>query len=262
VVGDWVHLVGLLTPEKKLQIYVNGKLAGTAEAKGLIGADPDQSLEIGGDDRSSVGDYKTPSTFNGMIDEVRIYHGTLGAAEIASHFAEPGSWAAENAKLVLACSFDKGAATDASGNKNHGRIEAAKPVKGKLGGAMRFTPRKSSGSGRYFVKHDWTRDLPILVRAMVLADKTLLIAGPPDLVDEEEAYRSIGDPEIQAKLAKQSAALRGELGAMLLAVSATDGSELARYELKSVPQWDGMAAAAGRLYFTTTDGKLICLAGK
>ena len=262
VVGDWVHLAGVLTPQKKLQIYVNGRLAGTAEAKGLIPSDPAQSLEIGGDDQSSVGDYKTPSTFTGVIDEVRVYHGTLTSAEIEQHVARPGSLAAENAKLVLACSFDKGKATDASGNKNHGKVDGAKPVKGKLGGAMKFTPGKSAGRGGYFVKHDWTGDLPILVRAMVLADKTLFIAGPPDVVDEEEAYRTIGDPETQAKLARQSAALEGKLGAMLLAVSAADGSELARYDLKSIPQWDGMAAAGGRLFFTTVDGKLVCLAGK
>ena len=262
---DWAHLTGVLTPEKKLQIYVDGKLAGTADAGGLIADDPAQPMEIGDDDGSSsggVGNYKGVLPFTGVIDEVRVYHGTLSAAEIGKHFSEPGSAAAENAKLVLSCSFDKGKATDASGSGNHGSVEGAKPVKGKLGEAMKFTPSKSTARGGYFVKHDWTQDLPILVRAMVLADKTLFIAGPPDVVDEEEAYKAIGDPDIQAKLDKQNAALAGELGAVLLAVSSTDGSELARYDLKSLPQWDGMAAAGGRLFLSTEDGKVLCLAGE
>ncbi len=262
VVGDWVHLAGVLTPDKKLQIYVGGKLAGTTEDAALIASDPVQSLQIGADDQGAVGDYKSPYGFNGLIDEVRVFHGTLTAAEIAKHCAEPGSSAAENAEPVLACSFEKGKATDASGSGNHGRVEGPKSVKGRLGDALKFTPVKSSARGGYFVEHDWTGDLPILVRAMVLADKTLFIAGPPDVVDEEEAYQTFGDGETKAKLARQNAALKGELGAVLMAVSATDGSELARYDLKSIPQWDGMAAAGGRLYFTTVDGKLVCLAGK
>ena len=44
-----------------------------------------------------------------------------------------------------------------------------------------------------------------------------------------------------------------------MASSAEDGQCLAAYELGCMPTFDGMAAAGGRLYLTTVDGKLLCL---
>ena len=49
---------------------------------------------------------------------------------------------------------------------------------------------------------------------------------------------------------------------MLMAVSASDGAELARYELDSPPVFDGMAAANGRLYLSLENGRLLCMAGR
>jgi hypothetical protein len=257
VVGQWVHLAGVLTADKQLQLYVDGELAGTAEAAELIASEPSQSLQIGADEGSGgVGDYKGPFTFAGVIDEVRIYHGALSAQQIEQHFATPGSVSADGAELILACSFDNGKATDASGKEHHGTVESAEVVAGKVGQGLKFTPAASTGRN-YFVEHDWTQDLPILVRAMVLADKTLFVVGPPDLMDEEEAYKTIGHPDTQAALARQKAALEGESGSMLLAISATDGSQLAQYELESLPSWDGLASADGSLFLTTEDGRLI-----
>ena len=109
---------------------------------------------------------------------------------------------------------------------------------------------------------EWTRDVPLQARAMVLADRTLFIAGLPDLLDEEAAFRSLNDAAIRAKIAEQVAALKGEKGALLLAVSASDGKPLADYRLDSLPVWDGMVAANGRLYIATGDGNVSCFAGK
>ncbi len=81
---------------------------------------------------------------------------------------------------------------------------------------------------------------------MVLADETLFVAGPPDLVDEELASRSFSDPDTQGRLAEQEAAFEGKRGAILLAVSAADGKQLAGYRLDSTPIFDGMAAAKSR----------------
>ena len=36
------------------------------------------------------------------------------------------------------------------------------------------------------MKPEWTRNVPLLVRAVVPAKRTLFIAGPPDLLDEEK----------------------------------------------------------------------------
>ena len=97
---------------------------------------------------------------------------------------------------------------------------------------------------------------------MVLTPETLFIAGPPDVMDEEESFAQLTsrDPKVHALLAKQDAALRGEQGALLWAVSVKDGSKLAQIQLESPPVWDGMAAANGRLYFATTRGDLHALA--
>ena len=109
----------------------------------------------------------------------------------------------------------------------------------------------------------WSQQRPALqVRAMVLADKTLFVAGPPDVVDEEAAFNQPDDPVLQAKLAEQVAAIEGHKGAMLRAVSASDGKELAEYNLESLCVWDGMAAASGRLYLSMKDGRVLCLGKK
>jgi len=109
---------------------------------------------------------------------------------------------------------------------------------------------------------DWTQDVPVLVRAMVLTDNTLFIAGPPDVVDEEQSLKTFDQATTQKQLARQTAVFEGAEGALLWAVSATGGKKLAEYRLDSVPVFDGMAAANGRLYLATKAGQVICLAGR
>ena len=105
----------------------------------------------------------------------------------------------------------------------------------------------------------WSTDVPILVRAMALAGKTLFIAGPPDVLDESALGRqSAGSSPL---IARQHAALQGKAGAILWAVSASDGTRLAEYTLDAPPVFDSLAAAGGNLYMTTTNGKVICLTG-
>jgi len=110
--------------------------------------------------------------------------------------------------------------------------------------------------------YHWSQAAPLHVRAMVLADKTLFIAGPPDVLDEEKVFDRHGDAGIRAKLVEQRAALEGRRGALLWAVSVSDGKKLAEYKLQSPPAWDGMAAARGRLFLSTIDGKVLCLRSK
>jgi len=285
VVGRWVHLAGVLTADRKLQLYVDGKPAATAKAPALISQDPHQAMEIGEDDGSAVGDYICPFSFTGLIDEVRVYHGKVTGEEVARHAAAAGGTGAKDAKLVLRMSFDKGDAKDESGRGNHGRIEGAKFAPGKVGqalslasprGGRRKPPARKPGGAKtpakkkrtrtrqasFHVQHHWTRDLPLMVRAMVQAGETLFVAGPPDVLDEEEAAKSLGTAKIQAQLAEQDAALLGRKGGVVWAVSTRDGSKLGEFRLATSPAWDGMAAANGRLYLTTVDGKVLCLAGR
>ena len=107
-----------------------------------------------------------------------------------------------------------------------------------------------------------TDDTSVQATAMVLAGGALFAAGPPDVEDEEQSVRTLSDPETQRKLAEQSAAFEGRRGALLVAVSPTDGEKLAAYRLDSMPRFDGLIAAAGRLYICTVDGKVLCLGAR
>jgi hypothetical protein len=291
----WAHLAGVLTADKKLQVYVDGKLAGSGEAPGLIAEDPSNPMEIGEDASSAVGDYAVPFSFTGTIDEVRVYYGKVEAEEIAQHCSTPEREGAKDARLVLSMSFDAGDAKDESGRGNHGQVEGAKAVEGKSGKALAFAPlaggegkspakrsarakqaakpaakkkaaaKKKPAAGRpsgFHVAHHWSQELPLVVRAMVQAGDTLFIAGPPDVVDEEEAAEKLGTPEIQAKLTEQDASLMAKRGAVLWAVSTTDGAKLAELPLPTPPAWDGMAAAGGRLYMSMSDGSVRCFEGQ
>ncbi|MDH3583072.1 MAG: PQQ-binding-like beta-propeller repeat protein [Phycisphaerae bacterium] len=266
IVGKWTHLAGILTAEKKLELYVNGQRAATAKATGLIASDPKQPMEIGADDVSAVGDYQSPLAFSGTIDEVRLYYGTVTADDIRARHATPATAKATGAKLVLACSFDKGGARDTSGLNHHGSVQGVRATIGKVGGAMRFLgakkrpTRNKSRDGGSFVKRQWAEDTPVYARAMVLAGDTLFVAGPPDLMDEEQTFAKLaaGDKSVQATLAQQDAALAGAEGARLIAVSVKDGKTVGETSLTSLPAWDGMAAANGKLFLTTADGRIIC----
>lgn len=260
VVGKWVHLAGVLTADRQLQLYVNGELVASGKASGFIVADPFQAMEIGSDEESGVGDYRWPFGFKGAIDEVRVYHRALGPEEIKQHFKAPEQVAARAEGLVLYFSFDDGKATDESGNKNDGMAVGARVVKGRVGKALRFRGVKQRILP-YLVKHKWSKEIPLLVRAITLAGDTLFVAGPPDVVDEEQIIRNLADPQIQARMQEQVEAMQGRKGGVLWAVSAVDGSKLAAFELPSPPVFDGMIAARGRLYVATMDGAVMCLAG-
>jgi hypothetical protein len=266
IVGNWVHLAGVLDADKQLQLYVDGELAASAAAPGFIAEEPAQAIEIGADEGSGegVGKYNSPLPLTGAIDQVRIYDGSVTAAEIKKHFEDPADTTVADAKLVLDFTFDKGKARDLSGNNNHGLARAVKPISGKLGQAMQFAGRAGSGARGHFVEYHWSvENPPLFARAMVLADKTLFVAGPPDFINEDEAAAgNIADPALLEQLAAQDAAMRGAQGGILLAVSASDGQTISQRKLASLPTWDGMVAARGCLYISTEDGKVLCLKGK
>ena len=129
--------------------------------------------------------------------------------------------------------------------------------------ADRGVRKKFPLTDRSAINFDWLHnDPPIQVRAMVLANDKLIIAGPKDIVDEEEAFYNPKDEKIIDKLAEQNAILEGSKGSLLLVVSASNGQKISEYELESQPVWDGMAAANSRLYFATKNGKIVCFSGR
>ncbi|NUQ64696.1 MAG: PQQ-binding-like beta-propeller repeat protein [Pirellulales bacterium] len=150
--------------------------------------------------------------------------------------------------------------------------EAAQRVRAATGRINAASQKKSASSSDWALRKKfslgeqnvanfrWAEGSPpIQARAMVLAGDTLLVAGPPDVVDEEEALRNPINPEIRAKLEAQAAALKGRMGGQLLAISAKDGKLLRAYQLGAMPTFDAMAAADGKLYLTTVGGKVLCL---
>ena len=227
----------------------------------MLATDPIQGMEIGADDQTGVGEYQAPFGLTGSVDEVRLYFRALTAAEVAASFAEPGK-APGGEGLVLACSFNKGNARDASGRENHGGVVGGDAVRGKAGNGMRFVAaRKPAGGGKSagsFVEHRWTQEIPLFVRAMAKAGDTLLISGPRDVIDEEESFQklTVRDAEIEKKLAEQDAILNNSEGALLWVVSAADGEKKAEVRLSASPVWDGLAFAGGRVIAVTEDGKV------
>ena len=109
-----------------------------------------------------------------------------------------------------------------------------------------FTPG-DRGYRLFARKHDedkdaWTVFVPVRVRGMVLAGDRLFVAGPPDVVPADDPL----------------AAFEGRRGGLLWAVSANSGEKLLEIPLHAPPVFDGLIAAAGRLYLSTTDGRVQC----
>jgi len=295
VIGGWHHLVGVLTPDKKMQLYVDGERVAEGKSTGLLTKDPAQGLEIGADLAGAVGEYESPNSFTGIIDEVRLYFAETSDEAVAERFKN-GSELGRDPRLVL--TFDDGTARDFSTYRNNGTMEGGILVEGHIGKAMRFTSQgakkagaeannskkkatraaatesnasapappaanqttSSQAQGNSFVKPKWTSDVPIYVRAMVLSGNKLFIAGPLDIIDEEKTFKQLSerDPEVQSLLAKQDDAMEGKFSGKLLTVDCDSSTVESEIDLGTLPAWDGMAGANGSLFLSTTDGQLIC----
>ena len=256
VLGRWAHLAAVMTEKGELKLYVDGRIAATGKAPSIITADPAEAMEIGADEGSTVAE-SVP--FTGSIDEVRIYSGVRSLKQIGE--SAKGQEAADREGLVLAFGFEDGKASDASGNRNDGQVEGPTAVPGKVGRALKFDGGPPRVPG-FDVTYSWTEDLPLYARAMVLVGGKLFVAGPDDLIDEEQANRQMNDPAIQKQLAEQLEAWTGKRGAILRVVTASDGTKEAEIRLDTPPVFDGMIAAQGRLFVCNMDGTVTCLKGR
>jgi len=95
---------------------------------------------------------------------------------------------------------------------------------------------------------------------MALAGDTLIIAGPPDIIDEEYTFSRLaeGDADIHKELEAQDEALEGRVGGLMQTVSTSTGEQGPKIELDSLPVWDGMAIARGQLFVAGQDGSVRC----
>ena len=112
---------------------------------------------------------------------------------------------------------------------------------------LHWSNRLQDGAYRLFavkrgeVETQWAKPLPITVRAMVLADKVLFVAGFPKATSPWLEERD------------------EDAGAVLMAVSALDGAVLGKSTLAAPPAFDGMAATGGRLYISLENGHVVCM---
>ena len=123
------------------------------------------------------------------------------------------------------------------------RQDVGKPVRRPPAGA-----KKQLGRIPY-ERYTWHARVPVRVCAMALtgtaagAGKRLFVAGQPDKIEPDDPL----------------GAFEGRKGGVLWVASAADGKKLAEQKLAAPPVFDGMAAARGCLFVSTTDGKVICL---
>ena len=273
----WHHVAGVLENDKTMRLYVDGIVVAQAKASGLVAQKPAQSLELGADLGSQVGDYPADTQYTGLIDQFAIYHRALTFEEVSQR-ASPASLSSRPVDAVLFSSFDRGDARDDTGGSTHGVLSGVDTGKGRSGAALWFRKQTRSsvlarGGNRRnaraaqnargastWVEHHWQSFVPLFARAMAMAGKTILISGPPDTLDEESAFERLvnEDEGVHAEIAEQDAALKGKFGAMLLAVSMENGERLHEIKLDASPVWDGMAIAHGRIFLATTDGRVLC----
>ena len=84
--------------------------------------------------------------------------------------------------------------------------------------------------------------IPIRIGAMVATDDLLFVAGAPDVVDPEDPL----------------GAFEGRKGGVLVGVDSAGGQRFRQHTLPAPPVFNGLAAAAGRLYVAMQDGSIAC----
>jgi outer membrane protein assembly factor BamB len=157
--------------------------------------------------------------------------------------------------------YGYGRVTVASGATGHkadayhlfskGEPEAPKPApkpapaaKGK--GKKRRAPKKPAP------KVNWSNTKSPIVRAMVLAGDSLVIAGPPDVGQRDPAILSFTNEE------DAIAAFNGEKGVLLQVASAADGKVLSESKLEAMPVFDGISSAGGKVFISLKNGTVQC----
>ncbi len=113
-------------------------------------------------------------------------------------------------------------------------------------------PSKKKNQTLDNIIYHWEKDIPFYVRAMVLTDDSLVIAGPEHILTKD----NITDPKT---LQKQVDVIAGETGAMLWIVSTKTGDKIKEIRLPSVPVFDGMIISNNKIIISTIDNTIICI---
>ena len=158
---------------------------------------------------------------------------------------------------IMVCDDDRvyGAQDGYEGVRTAGFIASKKAPKTEV--------RKRGNRKIRRVLHDWRKSTPVHVFGLVLAGDTLFLAGPPRIDESKtrEALKALATDEYEPPPVLKDAAetFAGQRGGLLCALRRDDGADVAEMELASVPVFDGLIAAQGRLYAAMKDGSVICL---
>ncbi len=105
---------------------------------------------------------------------------------------------------------------------------------------------RKRGGGKSRPSVIWEKRIASRAQAMAVTKEHLCLAGTPDLVDENDPW----------------GAIEGRRGSELKVFAKEDGKQVGECQLDSVPVYDGMAVARGRLYVSMQDGTIVCLGEK
>jgi hypothetical protein len=195
------------------------------------------------------------NNLNGVMAGVEIGKGKSGTALRFRNFAPSlaAQPTATNTAGILPITLNSAGLSGGTSNLT------LPSTRGSRRAALAGTNTTSRGGGT-FVNYDWTSYVPVVTRALSMAGGDVVVAGAPDLVNEEVAFEKLTqkDPGIQNALKEQDAALNGQRGASVKVVGKGTGQVSREFTLDTTPVWDGMAVAHGRIYIVTSDGKIQC----
>jgi hypothetical protein len=104
-------------------------------------------------------------------------------------------------------------------------------------------PNREKGQGQWRRNPPkWKKGIPVRVMGMVLAGDRLVVAGPPNVVPDDDPF----------------AAFEGRMGSQLCVFSVSEGVKISETRLDCVPVFDGLIAASGMLFMATEDGSVVC----
>ena len=111
-----------------------------------------------------------------------------------------------------------------------------------------------------YVKYDWNTYVPVSTKALSMSGTNLIVAGPPDLANEENLFERLTkkDPTVQKEIDEQEASLSVKRGALVKIINKGSGEVARDFSLDNPPVWDGVSVAQGRIFVVTADGKIHC----
>jgi outer membrane protein assembly factor BamB len=98
----------------------------------------------------------------------------------------------------------------------------------------------------------WTDTESLIVRAMVLTQDKLVVAGPPDLRRKQDGILAYANQE------EALATFEGQGPILLRVLDAASGRQLSEQPLAAMPVFDGLSSARGQVFVSLKNGQLQC----